>query len=571
MRPPSPWSPAPPAGSARRPCGRWPRRDSRRSPPRGGSSAARSSPPRSAAGPLRLDVTDPDSVAELAASDRTARRRRPQRRRRARARAGRRGRRGALARRCTSPTSSASCGSPRPAAGVLERSGDGARSSSSARSPASRSTRAAAATPPPSTRSTRSPRTLRLELLGGPIARHRGRAGHGRDRVLAGPLRRRRRARRGRLRGPRAAERRRRRRRRSPSASPGRPTSTSTTWRSSRRAQATAKIAHRSIARSREPRGRLTLRPDANRRDPRQQDGRSSRSSSSRRRPRRRREQLFETARSLRELRARLRLGHLRRRRLDPRRARSRSPSALKDELGLETMAHLSCVGETREGLAATLDRIAGAGIENVLALRGDPPRGRGGLRPARGRPRQRRRAGRLHLRAAATSRSAAPASPRSTPRRPTSTTDLAYLKTKVDAGAQLPDHPALLRQPGLLRLRRRRPREGDRRADPRRRHPGRQLRPDEADLRALRRLDPAAPRGGIRGAGRRRGGRVRARRRLRRPAVRRAAARRARRASTSTRSTGRPATRAVLGALRASRPWERAERIRDRPNAVAD
>src|ERR1700755_1122728 len=48
----------------------------------------------------------------------------------------------------------------------------------------------------------------------------------------------------------------------------------------------------------------------------------------------------------------------------------------LKDELGLETMAHLSCVGETTEGLAATLDQIEAAGIENVFSLRGDPPRG---------------------------------------------------------------------------------------------------------------------------------------------------------------------------------------------------
>ena len=48
----------------------------------------------------------------------------------------------------------------------------------------------------------------------------------------------------------------------------------------------------------------------------------------------------------------------------------------LKDELGLETMAHLSCVGETTKGLAATLDQIEAAGIENVFALRGDPPRG---------------------------------------------------------------------------------------------------------------------------------------------------------------------------------------------------
>jgi methylenetetrahydrofolate reductase (NADPH) len=48
----------------------------------------------------------------------------------------------------------------------------------------------------------------------------------------------------------------------------------------------------------------------------------------------------------------------------------------LKEELGLETMAHLSCVGETTDGLAATLDQIEAAGIENVFALRGDPPRG---------------------------------------------------------------------------------------------------------------------------------------------------------------------------------------------------
>jgi methylenetetrahydrofolate reductase (NADPH) len=52
--------------------------------------------------------------------------------------------------------------------------------------------------------------------------------------------------------------------------------------------------------------------------------------------------------------------------------------TALKDAVGLETMAHLSCVGETTEGLAATLDRIEAAGVENVFALRGDPPRGEG-------------------------------------------------------------------------------------------------------------------------------------------------------------------------------------------------
>ena len=48
----------------------------------------------------------------------------------------------------------------------------------------------------------------------------------------------------------------------------------------------------------------------------------------------------------------------------------------LKAELGIEAMAHLSCVGATRDELCGILDGIAEAGIDNVLALRGDPPRG---------------------------------------------------------------------------------------------------------------------------------------------------------------------------------------------------
>ncbi|MHB8657069.1 MAG: methylenetetrahydrofolate reductase [NAD(P)H] [Solirubrobacteraceae bacterium] len=48
----------------------------------------------------------------------------------------------------------------------------------------------------------------------------------------------------------------------------------------------------------------------------------------------------------------------------------------LKQELGIEAMAHLSCVGTTREELYEILDGMAHSGIENILALRGDPPRG---------------------------------------------------------------------------------------------------------------------------------------------------------------------------------------------------
>src|SRR2546423_6892794 len=54
----------------------------------------------------------------------------------------------------------------------------------------------------------------------------------------------------------------------------------------------------------------------------------------------------------------------------------------IKQQLGIEVMAHLSCVGTTREELEAILDGIANAGIENVLALRGDPPRGETEWRP---------------------------------------------------------------------------------------------------------------------------------------------------------------------------------------------
>ena len=48
----------------------------------------------------------------------------------------------------------------------------------------------------------------------------------------------------------------------------------------------------------------------------------------------------------------------------------------IKQDLGIEAMAHFTCVGATKEQLRATLDEIEAAGVENVLALRGDPPAG---------------------------------------------------------------------------------------------------------------------------------------------------------------------------------------------------
>ena len=48
----------------------------------------------------------------------------------------------------------------------------------------------------------------------------------------------------------------------------------------------------------------------------------------------------------------------------------------VKHETDLEVMAHLTCVAQTREEVHNVLERLDEAGVENVIALRGDPPRG---------------------------------------------------------------------------------------------------------------------------------------------------------------------------------------------------
>lgn len=48
----------------------------------------------------------------------------------------------------------------------------------------------------------------------------------------------------------------------------------------------------------------------------------------------------------------------------------------IQTETGLSPVAHLTCVGSTAEDIAALLEEYRAAGIENILALRGDPPEG---------------------------------------------------------------------------------------------------------------------------------------------------------------------------------------------------
>ncbi len=56
--------------------------------------------------------------------------------------------------------------------------------------------------------------------------------------------------------------------------------------------------------------------------------------------------------------------------------------TTIKRRTGIETMAHLTCVGSSRSDLDAVLDRLVSGGIENVIALRGDPPAGETDFRP---------------------------------------------------------------------------------------------------------------------------------------------------------------------------------------------
>lgn len=57
--------------------------------------------------------------------------------------------------------------------------------------------------------------------------------------------------------------------------------------------------------------------------------------------------------------------------------------SRIKNTIGLETVAHLTCVGHSQAELKTILTELAACGIENILGLRGDPPKGQAMFVPA--------------------------------------------------------------------------------------------------------------------------------------------------------------------------------------------
>lgn len=108
----------------------------------------------------------------------------------------------------------------------------------------------------------------------------------------------------------------------------------------------------------------------------------------------------------------------------------------IKKETDLTVVSHLTCVGSTRHEIAGILENYRASGIVNIMALRGDPPRGDTGFVKTPG--------GFGHAAELVTFiRTNFPAMgigvagyPEGHPETPNRLTEIDYLKAKVDAGA---------------------------------------------------------------------------------------------------------------------------------------
>lgn len=107
-----------------------------------------------------------------------------------------------------------------------------------------------------------------------------------------------------------------------------------------------------------------------------------------------------------------------------------------KRTAGVEVMAHLTCVGQTKEEIHSVLERLDAEGVENIIALRGDPPRGTTEFVPIEGGFQH---ASDLleHVKANFNFGVAAACYPEGHTESVDLATDLKYVKQKVDNGAE--------------------------------------------------------------------------------------------------------------------------------------
>ena len=109
----------------------------------------------------------------------------------------------------------------------------------------------------------------------------------------------------------------------------------------------------------------------------------------------------------------------------------------IKQRYGLEPVAHLTCVAATRESIASHLAELRQSGVENILALRGDPPQDQPDfVPPAKGFKLAKELIAFIKKEQPAFCLGAA-GFPEGHPRSPGPLKDIEYLKEKVDAGAE--------------------------------------------------------------------------------------------------------------------------------------
>lgn len=108
----------------------------------------------------------------------------------------------------------------------------------------------------------------------------------------------------------------------------------------------------------------------------------------------------------------------------------------LKNEHGLTVMPHLTCVGHSRTELAEMADRLYREGFRNIMALRGDPPKGEATFIPAADGLRYANELVALLKQRHSDFCLGVAGYPEKHPEAPDLAADLDHLKRKIDAGA---------------------------------------------------------------------------------------------------------------------------------------
>lgn len=109
---------------------------------------------------------------------------------------------------------------------------------------------------------------------------------------------------------------------------------------------------------------------------------------------------------------------------------------AIQGELSLTATAHFTCVGSTRDELIEWLQMVHAAGVRNIMALRGDPPKGETEFQAVRGGLRYANELVSLIRSQFSDIGIGVAGYPEKHPEAPDPRTDLDNLKRKVDAGA---------------------------------------------------------------------------------------------------------------------------------------